>query len=530
MMLLFTTVNSTVDGSCRMNGGRHLSLVLLAVLCAPSGARLQGMENMNAPAVTLALGGLNLATADPTGLCPAPEYESTVDCSLLGCGVHGTCLNSTGVPTCLCKTGYWVSPQSAEEGCMLGDGGAQAALLSFCLLGLLLMLGKLTRVHVSFLHFLYLPSSVIGGLYGLILLQALPADMRSEMDVYWTSGWRMLPQFLINIVFAALFLGEEIPAPKQVWTESGPNLMYGMATAWIQMLVGFVLTWMVLEPAFGVNPLFAQTLPVGFAGGHGTAAALSQAFVDAGFADGGSISLASATVGIIAAVTLGILLVNLAVARGWVQHSRGQTAGASIFARQGIADPEEREVAGMQTTAGDSIDSLAWHLVIVGIACLLGWCLRALLILISPEGFCTFPLFSLCMMAGLVMQLALQRYDVRYKIVDRATMERISGTSLDFLIVAAVASVNVAQVAKDIVPFLLLMLAGLFTDVACVMYLAPAMNPTFWFENGIACFGQDTGVIAAGLMLLRMVDPEGMTGVPRAFGYKQVRCAARPFK
>ena len=125
------------------------------------------------------------------------------------------------------------------------------------------------------------------------------------------------------------------------------------------------------------------------------------------------------------------------------------------------------------------------------------------------------------MMAGLAMQLALQRYDVRYKIVDRPTMERISGTALDFLIVAAVASVNVAQLAKEIVPFLLLMVAGLVADVLCVLYLAPLMNPTYWFENGIACFGQDTGVIAAGLMLLRMVDPGGVTGVPRAFGYKQ---------
>jgi ESS family glutamate:Na+ symporter len=49
-----------------------------------------------------------------------------------------------------------------------------------------------------------------------------------------------------------------------------------MATSWIQMSVGFVLTWALLVPAFGVNEFFGQTLPIGFAGGHGTAAALSQ--------------------------------------------------------------------------------------------------------------------------------------------------------------------------------------------------------------------------------------------------------------
>ena len=48
------------------------------------------------------------------------------------------------------------------------------------------------------------------------------------------------------------------------------------------------------------------------------------------------------------------------------------------------------------------------------------------------------------------------------------------------------------------------------------------MNPTHWFENSICVFGQSTGVIAAGLMLLRMVDPEAQTPVPAAFGYKQL--------
>ena len=75
-----------------------------------------------------------------------------------------------------------------------------------------------------------------------------------------------------------------VDVPAQVWIESGPNLVYGMATSWIQMLVGFVLTWALLVPVFGVNEFFGQTLPVGFAGGHGTAAALAQAFTDAGYA------------------------------------------------------------------------------------------------------------------------------------------------------------------------------------------------------------------------------------------------------
>ena len=53
------------------------------------------------------------------------------------------------------------------------------------------------------------------------------------------------------------------------------------------------------------------------------------------------------------------------------------------------------------------------------------------------------------MVAGLIMQLLLQRFDTRLKLVDRNTMERIAGTSLDFLIVGAIAMVNAGKVAES---------------------------------------------------------------------------------
>ena len=43
----------------------------------------------------------------------------------------------------------------------------------------------------------------------------------------WTAGWSKLPGFLINIVFAALFLGVTIPSLSVVWKRSGPQLAYG---------------------------------------------------------------------------------------------------------------------------------------------------------------------------------------------------------------------------------------------------------------------------------------------------------------
>eukprot|EP00945_MAST-04E_sp_MAST-4E-sp1_P001482 g1482.t1 len=451
---------------------------------------------------------------DPTGMCPS-EIKRSKDCTETGCGDSGVCVNKT----CLCLPGFAVNQKDLDGGCV-NVAPKQAQILSFCGLGLLLLSGKLTRVYVKMLHFLYLPSCVIGGIYGVIFLSVLPTRTKTWVQLYFTHGWENLPSFLINLVFASLFLGSKIPNAKKVWETSGPNLMYGLATSWIQMFVGLFISLIFLVPVFGVDEYFGQTLPIGFSGGHGTAAALSTVFAQNGFEDGGSISLGTATVGLVLSVTVGIVLVNIASRRNWVKYSKMQT-GVTMNAKRGITNPDKRPIAGLQTTSGDSIDSLAWHLVILGIACMIGWSFRAILILISPAGFCTFPLFPLCMMAGLFMQIILQKCDQRYRMVDRATMERISGTGLDFLIVGAIAMVNVSKLAAEIVPFLILCIVGMGTEVLCVLYLSPIMNPTCWFENAICCFGQDTGVIAAGLMLLRMVDPDEKTPVPKAFGYKQ---------
>ena len=92
--------------------------------------------------------------------------------------------------------------------------------------------------------------------------------------------------------------------------------------------------------------------------------------------------------------------------------------------------------------------------------------------------------------------------------MDANLMNRLSGTALDFLVVCAMSTINLRAVANDIWPFLILMVWGLVWQVGCVLVLSRYLNPTHWFENAICVFGQSTGVIAAGLVLLRSCDPK----------------------
>ena len=118
-------------------------------------------------------------------------------------------------------------------------------MIPFIALCLALYGGYLLRSKVRLLQWLYLPSSVLGGLLALVTIQAtqrlghpLPAD--------WTAGWDALPGLLINVVFACLFLGHPLPRARDLWRRAGPQLAYGQVVAWGQYVVGVGLVLVVL--------------------------------------------------------------------------------------------------------------------------------------------------------------------------------------------------------------------------------------------------------------------------------------------
>ena len=139
-------------------------------------------------------------------------------------------------------------------------------------------------------------------------------------------------------------------------------------------------------------------------------------------------------------------------------------------------------------------------------------------VLIPMKGF---PLFPLCMIGGVLLQTLTKSMKLNL-LINRAQMERISGAALDFLVVSAVATIRIDVVAENWIPIVILCVCGAVWSVFCVLYIAPKIIKTSWFECAIAEFGQATGVTATGLLLLRTVDPENRTMATKIFGYKQL--------
>lgn len=398
------------------------------------------------------------------------------------------------------------------------------AIQVFCVLSVLLLAGKILRSNFSILQKLYLPSSVVAGLLGLIIVSIFSNLVPAE----WLNTIKKLPGFLINVIFATLFLGAVTPKFKHIIRLALPQLCLGQILGWGQYVVGLALTGFILTRFFDVPPAFGNLLEIGFQGGHGTVGGMSESFKAYKWEDGIALGYTVATAGMIIGIVVGMMLVNWALKHGHVKSVR-TFSQRNKLERIGLHRKVGRPAAGFQTVFSDSIDSLALHLSLVGVSILVGFGMlkgfQALEVCLFPEAenrvMAGFPLFPLCMIGGVLLQVFARKIHMD-RLVDHEQMQRISGAALDFLVVSAVMTIQLKVVVQNWLPLLIIIIAGLIFCVFTVIFIAPRLFKEAWFERAIADFGQATGVTATGLMLLRTVDPENKTIAASSFGYKQL--------
>lgn len=388
-------------------------------------------------------------------------------------------------------------------------------LFSLCILSFFLLLGKTLRANVKILQVLFLPSAIIAGF---IALAFGPYGFALIPD-WIIQHWAPLPGILINVVFATLFLGVDIPGIKKIWDTGGSQLCFGAVAGVGQYFIALLVTGLILIPLFKVHKLFACIVEVGFSGGHGTAAGMKDAFKGYGFAAGGDLALMSATVGIISAVIGGMILINIAIRKDYCTHL-SEKRGIPLFKKKGLIPKSERFPIATATVASEAIEPLSFHFAIVGVAIAIGWAFLSGLQAVHSE-FNKFPLFPLAMIGGLIVQKISITLNID-KYYDKNTFDRILGFALDVLIVSAIATIKLDVFIANLWPFLIIMATGISWMIFCASFLAPRMFRKYWFERGITEYGMQTGVTAVGLLLLRVVDPLYKTDTAKAFGFKQM--------
>jgi glutamate:Na+ symporter, ESS family len=383
--------------------------------------------------------------------------------------------------------------------------------------------------QISLFQKLFLPSSVIGGLF---LLLIGPDALALPLLRDFTGMWNILSQlsaYLINIIFAALFIGKRIPPVKDIWKLSGPQVCFGQTLAWGQYFFGILAGILVLSPILGLPPFAGALIEISFEGGHGTAAGLGPTFEALGWVEGQDVALGLATIGILVGVVAGIILVN------WNSRKKHKTADKIVEELQEddtVTEFEDREsLVRDKFRLPESIEPLSLHLALIGAAIGIGYLLLQFLIFLEDFLFSSFgwegimefvPLFPLAMIGGIIVQIIHNRVFKERLEIDRQQINRLQGVALDFLIVASLGSLSLGVLADYWQALLLLAVVGITWNLVGFLILAPRMIKHYWFERGVGDLGQSMGMTATGLLLIRLADPDNRSQALEAFGYKQL--------
>jgi ESS family glutamate:Na+ symporter len=365
----------------------------------------------------------------------------------------------------------------------------------------LLLIGQLIRAKVKIIQQLFIPPSLLAGLLGLAFgpngLDFLP--LSNQVGTY--------AAVLIALVFGVLPLSSPKVSAKEVAGRVGPMWAYaqlGMLLQWaLAGLFGlFVLKliWPELNDSFGIM------LSTGFYGGHGTAAAIGNAYANAtpAWEEAQSLGMTTATVGVVCAIIGGLMFIK------WATKNK-QTAFISDFAqlpnelRTGLIPRDKRESSGDVTTSSISIERYTFHMAIAFFIAFVGYAIS-----VAVKGYypkLELPVFSCAFVVGLLFKKFMEVTKSNEYLCTKTT-QRLGSMFTDILVACGVAAIKLGVVVKYALPLIVLVVFGVVMVCFIVFFFGKRLSKTYWFERSIFAWGWWTGTMAMGIALIRIVDPK----------------------
>ena len=366
---------------------------------------------------------------------------------------------------------------------------------------ILILVGQLLRAKVPFFQKFFIPASLIAGFLGLLLgQQFLKVLTFSEAFGSYAS---LLPILIFSAIGLNGFSSGKSGEAKRGVQRLVTYQMYRISNAQLQFAVPIILTILIISKLFPtVNYGFGLLLAAGFAGGHGTAAAVGAAFSELGFVDAPDLAMTSATVGLLAGIFGGLAFIKWGTKKGYTCYIENFSYISGDL-KTGMISKGNRTPIGQETVSNVSLDPVAWHLALLMIPSGLGYLLNKW---IKAHGV-TAPDYAVAFALAFIMFLFIRKTPLN-DYIDHKVISRLSGTATDYLVFFGVASIKIPVIVKYAGPLALLFLCGFVLVILCMVFFGPAFNKDSWFERSIFVYGYSTGVFAIGFVLLRIVDPD----------------------
>jgi ESS family glutamate:Na+ symporter len=375
-----------------------------------------------------------------------------------------------------------------------------------------ILISTVLRRKVRLVRNSLMPTAVIGG-FVLLILRAVGV---LSLDI----------NFMEKLIYHGIALGfiaMSLRVPSGKMDENGnlAGLKSGaiiIGSYLIQALVGLAIT---IGLAYTLMPdMFKAAgilLPMGYGQGTGQANNVGATYEAAGFIGGRSFGLAIAAAGYLCACVVGVFVLNRLAAKGKIKKQSWEEVSGSVTVDT-FQDENEIPVS-------ESVDKFSIQVALVVLVYLatflVTWSITSALTAYLPAvgatlntllwGFNFIIGSALAILTRVIMKklrvvkLMNRQYQNNY------LLSRISGVFFDIMIVAGIASIDIADLQGLWLPFVLMAVAGGIVTWYFLIWICKKVYKGYYYEGLLSMYGMMTGTISSGILLLREIDPDFKT-------------------
>lgn len=391
-------------------------------------------------------------------------------------------------------------------------------MIAFGVASVMLCLGMILRTKINFFKNMLVPSSVIAGLLGLIVMNTgLITGTDAEM-------FTLIVNFLFTLTFISIGLTGNSSSRKP-GSSAGKEIAkgsIGMALAWntlyaLTPAIGAIVV-LFIGGYFGMDAFYGLLLPFAFAQGPGQAATFGTIFEQQyGIESAAMVGLTFAVIGYIACFLIGVPLAKYGIKKGLAKNiDQGNLDG---YVKRGYYLPNEKRPAmGQETVYSGNLDTMTLHFAIIGICFLLALGMAELVSYVpglgpSLKGF----LFIYGMLAAYFVKFIMKKLNID-NLIDNTFQTKITGWSTDYLVVSSFMAVKFSVIAAWAVPIGVLSIITVLVSFFIVMYFGKRFGGDDDFSRTLGLYGTTTGTVPSGLALIRIIDPSLRTGAAVELG------------
>lgn len=380
-------------------------------------------------------------------------------------------------------------------------------MMAFGWSSVMLAIGVLLRAKIPFFRSWLVPASVIGGILGLVFMNAfiaLNVDVGTDTTMF---------SEIVNNLFTISFISITLTTNASKDGKKSSSIVkgaLGLGLIWC-LLYGLspIIGWLIVAAtggAFDMDPIYGMLIPFAFTQGPGQAASFGAIFEQFGWENASTTAITFAAIGFLVAFALGIPAAKKGIKLGLAKHC-GDIDRAIL--KGYLHKDEQTRYMVKDTTVPSNIETLSYHFVLIGICFVLAVGISKLLALIP--GFIgestSAMMFMNGMYAALIVKWLMKKLHIDF-LHENVLQTKITGWTADYLVVCAFMAISLNVIANWIVPIVLVSVIVTVVTFAVCFYFGARVGGSHDFERTLGIYGTCTGTVPTGVALVRIVDPD----------------------